>query len=166
MGSTKLAAIIANERGAGDVFLAGLAKELAAMGYRLGGVVQDNGPDAVGCKGDMNLIELTSGKATRISQDLGDQSKGCRLDSSALEEVAGLINASVGQDLDLVILNKFGKREAEGAGLRQPLLKFVEAGIPVLVSVGSNNLDAWQEFCGDMSEILPADKQAVLDWLA
>jgi hypothetical protein len=54
----------------------------------------------------------------RISQDLGRASRGCRLDRRPWKKQVGLVSASMVQGADLLIINKFGKHEAEGRGFR------------------------------------------------
>lgn len=65
---------------------------------------------------------------------------------------------------DLLILNKFGKREAEGAGFRQIIGHAIELGIPVLVAVNPAQRDALSDFAGDDLEHLPENQDAILNW--
>lgn len=109
----------------------------------------------------MVLVELTTRARIRISQDLGAQARGCRRDVAALERMAGLMESSVGRDLDVVIINKFGKWEAEGRGLRQAILAFLEQGIPVLVGLSRTNLEGWRAFAEGYGEMLPQDRETV-----
>ena len=48
----------------------------------------------------------------------------------------------------LLIVNKFGKIEADGGGLREAIAEAVDLGIPVLVGVPARNLDRWRAFAG------------------
>jgi len=66
---------------------------------------------------------------------------------------------------DILILNKFGKQEAEGRGMRDPIVKAVDQGIPVLVGVNSSRLDSWNAFCGGDSAIFEPDDPAIDRWL-
>jgi len=162
----RLAAVLAEAKGGGDAFLSSIAESCSGLGMRVGGVVQDNPARPGACRCDMVLIELTTRERIRISQDLGAHARGCRLDAAALEHMAGLVESSVGQALDLVIINKFGKREAEGKGLRQAILAFLEQGVPVLVGLGPANLEGWSAFADGYGEMLPQDREAVAGWLA
>jgi hypothetical protein len=66
---------------------------------------------------------------------------------------------------DLVILNKFGKAEAEeGGGLRGAIVAALEADIPVLIGVAGPYAPALREFAGDLCA-LAADAAAVWHWL-
>lgn len=162
----KLAGVLADGDRSGDIFMSSVADALAGHGLCVGGVVQHNllQPGASRC--DMVLIELTTGTRIRISQNLGACARGCRLDSAALEMVAGLVESSVGQNLDVVIINKFGKRESEGAGLLQVIVQFLEQDIPVLAGLSRPNLHGWLAFTGEYGVTLPQDHEAVAGWLA
>jgi nucleoside-triphosphatase THEP1 len=58
---------------------------------------------------------------------------------------------------DVVIVNKFGKSESEGGGLRDVIADVVGAGIPLLISVPRRNLDAWRSFAGDAATEIDLD---------
>lgn len=162
----KLAAVLYDPSQGGDVdelFLS-VVNVLRRRNLRIAGAVQLNGPAASGPCADMLLEDLATGRRVRISQDRGSLAKGCRLDSSALEEVAGLTRASVGQGIDCVIINKFSKSEAEGGGLRQVIEAAVLADIPVVVGLNSTQRSAWESFSGGATAWLPREQAAILRW--
>ncbi|MBW7057610.1 DUF2478 domain-containing protein [Paracoccus bogoriensis] len=150
-------------RGATDACLAEAVARLAARGVPMAGTVQTN-PERPGrpvC--DMDLRVLPDGPVIRISQDLGAGARGCRLDGGALEVAV----AEVARRLDgaaLVIVNKFGKQEAEGRGLVPVIAEAVERGLPVLVGVNGLNLPAFLAFAEGAAQALPADPAAVAAW--
>lgn len=115
---------------------------------------------------DIVLRPLQGGAARKITQDLGTGSKGCRLDSSALAEVAGWLMAGLEAVPRLVVLNRFGKAEAEGGGLRGVLEQAIGQGIPVLLAVNSRQLGFWREFAGDLAQELPCETAAIRNWVA
>ena len=78
----------------------------------------------------MTLVDLTSRSRFRISQDLGSQAEGCRLDARGIAEIGPLLERTLNQDVELIVLNRFGKAEAEGGGLRSAFVRAMEAGIP------------------------------------
>jgi hypothetical protein len=156
--------ISATGRGAGDRLLADLAQALLARGVAVAGVVQLNRETRPDRHCDMDLMVLGHDHQVRISQDLGPLSRGCRLDPQGLETAVGLVMADLGRKPALVIINKFGKSEAEGRGFRNALAEAMVAGIPVLTAVNSGNLPAFLEFAGELAEALPADEAALLDW--
>lgn len=159
----RLAYVSIEGKGQNDRFLAGLADRLEAAGLRLAGTVQTNIDRAGRMKCDMDLRILPDGPTVRISEDRGALARGCILDLAALEQTV----VEVGQrlaDADLVIINKFGRREAEGHGLIPVIAAALESGLPVLVGVSRLNLEAFLDFCGGMAEALPAQSGPVLDW--
>ncbi|MFC2968151.1 DUF2478 domain-containing protein [Acidimangrovimonas pyrenivorans] len=161
-----IAYITSNERGRTDRVLAEIAARLAAENVRLAGAVQRNSRAPGAGKHAMDLELLPMGDRLRISQDLGRKATGCRLDPGALEEAVGKVGAAMGGPVDLVILNKFGKHEAEGRGFRALLAEAAMAEIPVLIGVGGGEgiRDAFESFTGGLATPLPADIDAVLDW--
>ena len=111
----KIAYTMAPGRGDTDLLLFGLAQSLAAKGRKAGGTVQIN-TEGQSHACDMDVKVLPDGPTLRISQVLGKASKGCRLDPSALETAVALSARQVEIGVDLLIINKFGKHEAEGRG--------------------------------------------------
>jgi hypothetical protein len=52
---------------------------------------------------------------------------------------------------ELLVLNKFGKAEAEGMGMRDLIAQAICMGVPVIVGIPERNLCAWREFAGEFS---------------
>lgn len=166
MGTSRLAAVLytGGKGGAADAVLAEAVEVLAAEGWRLGGSVQFNRAVEDRCACDMTLKDLGSGRVVEISEDRGPLARGCRLNSVALEELTGLAAASLTQGVDLLVVNKFGKRETEGHGFRQAIEAAAVLGVPVIALVSYDNLAGWAEFAGGMDERLEADLGAILSW--
>ena len=114
----------------------------------------------------MLLVDVGCGTATGISQDLGAGAQGCRLDSAALAGAVGPLLAAMDEGPDLVIVNRFGKDEAEGRGFRAVFEKACELGIPVLTVVREAYLDDWRAMTGSACNELPAHAGRLEDWLA
>lgn len=161
-----LGVIIAERKGDGDRVLAALADRLAAQGLRLAGAVQENLDCGADRPCDMDLRLLGHGARVRISQSLGPMSQGCRLDADGVERAAGIAASVLAMGADLLIVNKFGKQEAEGGGFRQLIGQALSAGIPVLTQVKPVNRAAFDAFAGGLADPLPPDPQALEDWLA
>jgi len=152
----QLAYTLATGRGDMNLLLLSLARRLTARGLRLAGTAQINTGRADGGPCDMDVLVLPEGPVLRISQTLGRESRGCRLDPSALEAAVSHVAASLGGPVDLLILNKFGKHEAEGRGFRPLIADAALRGIPVLTGLNGLNLDAFQEFAGGLAvEVAP-----------
>lgn len=166
MNDARLAAVV-YEAGAGAAFdtcLATVARGLKASGLRLSGAVQHNTMGGDRCRCDMTLEDLATGRLVEISEQRGPQARGCRLNSAALEEIVGLAGAAVERGADLLIVNKFGKREAEGHGFRQVIDAALEQGTAVLVAVSRENLAAWQQFAAGLDVRLPQDARLITAW--
>lgn len=161
----RLAAVGVDRPHGTDLLLARTADALSLRGVRLAGVVQRNAARANRSRCDMDLAVLPSRRIIRISQDRGEGARGCHLDHGALEEAVAHVEAAIRfARPDLVIVNKFGKREAQGRGFVPVISASLEAGIPVLVGINNVNRAAFDVFAADLAqELLPVD-HAVLDW--
>ncbi len=150
-------------RGRTDALIAAVADRLLADGLRLAGTVQSNieRPDRRKC--DMDLMILPQGPVVRISEDRGDLARGCTLDSGALEQSVAAVQQRL-PGAEILIVNKFGKREAEGKGLVPVIADAVELGLPVLVGVNGLNLAAFLAFAGEAAVALPTDLASVVQW--
>lgn len=161
----KIAYTMAPGRGDTDLLLSRVAQTLAAQGHATCGTVQTNTECANGpC--DMDVSVLPNGPTLRISQDLGQASKGCRLDPTALETAVGLAQSRLDANVDILIINKFGKHEAEGRGFRTIIADALELEIPVLVGVNALNLTAFKDFVGPEAVQLESSEEAILDWFS
>lgn len=159
----KLACVSLHGRGATDAFLAKLAVRLEALGLRLAGTVQSNHERPGRKKCDMDVRVLPDGPVLRISQDRGNLARGCTLDSGVLEQaVVEVMNRLAGAEV--LIVNKFGKRECEGRGLVPVIAEAVNKGIPVLVGVNGLNLPELRAFAGDELLMLPAEEDSIMQW--
>lgn len=148
-----------------DQALLEIADQLRRQGYRLAGAVRADVTTLEENRCNMFLEDLATSIVYPMSQDLGTGSDACRLDDGALDTIADRVEASLQDGADILILNKFGKQESEGRGLRGPIVSAVEQGIPVLVGLSPGRVESWNEFCGAAGEILNPDEMAVYRWL-
>jgi hypothetical protein len=131
---------------------------------RLAGVVaEDHGLADRACSAGY-LRSLRNGERFRIFQDLGPGSTGCHLAGEGALAATVAVQRDIANGCDLVVLNKFGKLEAGGGGLRDAFSEAIEWGIPVLTSVSPAFATAWQEFAGSLSVVLPADGDRIEAW--
>ncbi len=161
----KLAYTMSEERGQIDRILADLAARMIAEGVNLSGVVQTNSGNCDHNHCDMDVQVLPDGAIFRISQSLGKEAKGCRLDPGALEKAVGAVAGTLSEDTALLIVNKFGKHEAEGRGFRPVIAEALARDIPVLLGVSKLSLAAFRDFAGDAAEFVEAEDGALLDWI-
>tara|TARA_R110002020_G_scaffold14638_23_gene51890 strand:+ start:4826 stop:5338 length:513 start_codon:yes stop_codon:yes gene_type:complete len=159
-----LAFVRTTERGLTDRLLWTFSDRLQAGGFRLAGVVQTNSdrPGSRHC--DMDVRVLPDGPLIRINQVLGEESRGCRLDPVALEEAVALVETALDPAPDLLIINKFGKHEAEGRGFRPLIGEALMRDIPVLLGVNALNQAAFEAFAGDYAEELAPDAGSLGAW--
>ncbi len=160
----KLAYTMAPGRGDTDLVLERLATDLAARGLRCCGTVQINSARAGDGPCDMDVRVLPDGAVLRISQNLGPQARGCRLDPAALETAVALVAASLSAGADLLIVNKFGKHEAEGRGFRTVIAEALAMDVPVLVGLNALNRPAFERFAEGLAIRLPSDQAALMAW--
>lgn len=159
----RLAHVSLEGRGETDRFLAAVAGTLEASGLRVSGTVQANTERVDRPKCDMDLRALPDGPTLRISEDRGALSRGCILDHGALEQAVAEVSRRL-HGADVLIVNKFGKREAEGHGMVPVIAEALEARIPVLVGVNKLNIEHFLAFAGQMSLALPDDVGQAVDW--
>lgn len=165
-----LAFIRSNGRGDDDV-LREVARQLQARGVRLSGAVQENAAEGGRPCSRMELLLLDGlgqhPERIDISQRLGAAALGCRLNPEGLEVAVGLIAADLSRNAtarDLLIVNKFGKQEAEGGGFRPVIAQALEAGLPVITKVSRDAQAAFDAFVGDLAEEQPADATQLVAW--
>ena len=160
-----LGVVEATGRGEADRLLAALAERLDASGVPLAGAIQFNAERDDGRPCDMDLVVLAGGKTIRISQNLGPMSKGCRLDPAGLEEAVGLVESALRDGAArLLIINKFGKQEAEGRGFRPAIGLALSEGVPVVTAVKDTNREAFDAFAGGEAMPLKPELDSLEAW--
>jgi hypothetical protein len=158
-----IACITLQGRGLIDDCLAEAVALMEARGLRLSGTVRALPVNHHAHPCDMDVRVLPDGPLYRISQALGEGSRGCRLDPGVIEQVSSDVEARIAGS-DLLVINKFGKQESLGRGLRPATAKAVELGIPVLVGVNGLNLPDFMSFTSTMAKRLEPEPSAVLAW--
>lgn len=153
-------------RGDLDLVLKRFAERLMARGVDVAGVVQTNTDCGDDKPCDMDVQVLPAGPVLRISQDLGPGSRGCRLNPDALEQAVGLVARRLSPATRLLIVNKFGKQEAEGRGFREVMGTALAEGIPVLVGLNGLNKPAFEAYAGELGDPVAPDLDALEAWFA
>ncbi|MDA5095265.1 DUF2478 domain-containing protein [Aliiroseovarius sp. KMU-50] len=159
----KLAYVIAPGRGKTNELLAGVAEALAAKGVRLAGTVQLDTEREEEFHCDMDVLVLPDGPKIRISQYLGAGANGCKLNPEALEQSVAATEANIAAGADLLIVNKFGKQEAEGRGFRHAVGEALSRDMPALIGVAGTTVEAFRDYVGEAEE-LPPEPEALLAW--
>lgn len=146
-----LIAVVYNDSAAVGAELRRIAATLEAGGLNLAGWVQHDLVRPGRSRCDMELENLATGERLAISDDRGPGMRGCSLDTDCLMRALVVARDALVDEPDLLILNKFGKSEAEGGGFRALIAEAVERGIPVLLGVPRRNIEGWREFAGDLA---------------
>ncbi len=151
-------------RGATDACIAAAVALLRARNVRLAGTVQTDRQrfDRDVC--DMDLAVLPDGPVFRINQDRGALARGCRLDGGALEQAVTEVGPRMA-GAKVLVVNKFGKLEAQGHGFVPLIVQAVDRDMPVLIGVNGLNLPDLLTFCDGMATALPADPALIADWV-
>lgn len=158
-------AIVYSDGLAADQSISELGYKVRDAGIAVAGIIQHNQFIRDRTKCDMEIEELASGIVLKISEDRGKEAQGCRLDRGALSEAAALLSASIESGPQIVILNKFGKTEAEGHGLRDTLAQAVQLGVPVIVGVPFRNIEQWRIFAEGLAEECSIGSSRPYEWL-
>ncbi|MES0871457.1 DUF2478 domain-containing protein [Pseudovibrio sp. SCP19] len=149
----------------GKLVLTELSEKLREDGIRTCGIVQAETVNEDRHRCDMDVLVLPDGPQISITQSLGKESSGCRLDTSALAQAAGEVSQRIDQPFDVFILNKFGEQEANGSGFRDLIVKALESGASVLVGTNDINIDAFKEFSGGMAEFVEPNVADLKAWI-
>jgi hypothetical protein len=140
-------------------FVAHLGPEVRVAGVIEDPLVGEEGPCRAG-----DLRSLADGRRFPMMQDLGPGAVACRLDAGGVVSAAEAVEQGIAAGCDLVVLNKFGKIEAERSGLAPAFARAIEAGLPVLTAVSPRFAEAWDRFAAPLYVILPPDLEALDDW--
>jgi hypothetical protein len=147
-----------------DALIARCAAALITSGYRLGGIVQSNPHRDGRRRCDMYVKDLLGGDEIKISLDRGNEARGCRLDPDAFARIEAWVERAVLERVDLLFINKFGKEEAHGRGLRPVIAAALIADIPLVIGVSAQNLCDFLSFVGDSVIRLRSDFEAITAW--
>ncbi len=163
-GLSQIGAVVYDDGLFSDALIAQCAAGLAASGYRMGGIVQSNAHPPGRRRCDMYVKDLLAGGKIKISLDRGNEARGCRLDPDAFARIDAWIERAVLEHVDLLIINKFGREEAHGRGLRSVIAEALIAEIPLLIGVSTRNLCHFLTFVGTSATHLRPDIEAITAW--
>jgi hypothetical protein len=137
-----------------------LAGVLKAAGLACAGFVQHDEARPGRSRCDMVLENLETGARIPISEDRGAEARGCRLDPDALVAAVEAASLGLGRHVDVLMLSKFGKSEAEGSGYRPLIAQALELGVPIIVGVPRRNIENWRRFAEDLAHEIPVEALA------
>src|SRR5215831_16329325 len=158
---SQIGAVVYDDGLISDALIAQCASDLIASGFRLGGIVQSNAHRLGRLRCDMYVKDLLGGDEVKISLDRGNEARGCRLDPNAFACIDAWVERAVLERVDLLIINKFGKEEAHGRGLRPVIADALIAEIPLLIGVSTQNLCEFLTFVAASAARLEPDIEAI-----
>jgi hypothetical protein len=100
-----------------------------------------------------------------ILSSRGALARGCRLNEQSLAACQFVVEHAIANDCDLVVINRFGRAESLGRGLRCSIDSALSAEVPVLTAVREPYIDAWLKFSGDLGMLLEPRSSDVFTWL-
>ena len=145
-----------------DRLLLDFAEDLRRSGHRVVGAIQHgaHSPDAA----ELGAMLLPGEQVVNLGHHRGNNPHGCGINAGRLAGIARTIAASIEEGVDLVIVNRFGKLEAQGHGMVRLIRQAVDADIPVVTAVPEHRFAAWVRYSGGMSVRLPCRRAALDAW--
>jgi Protein of unknown function (DUF2478) len=143
-----------------DAMLRDFAAGQNARGFRVVGMVQ-----AGQCAdSSLSAVLVHTGEKLLLAQDFDPAAHGCRLDLGRLQNAGARIADALASGADLLIINRFGRRESAGQGLAYLIERALDADIPVLIAVSAHRFHDWIKFAGGMTVKLSCDRPALEAW--
>jgi hypothetical protein len=163
--ASRLAAIVFDRNEEPDPPLIAFLEAAARRGARIAGLVQERtcggGPCALH---DARVRNLVTGETLDIMQDLGRDATGCRVDPVAIAVAAGWLGAASAARPDLLVVNRFGRLESEGAGMLAEIGDAFAGCLPLIVCVPKRYLGAWDAFASGLDVKLAPTRESIEGW--
>lgn len=105
-----------------------------------------------------------TGEVLLLAQPTTSPASGCKLDLARLQDAAARVATAMEAGADVVIINRFGKREKDGKGLSRVIERALDNDIPVVIAVASDSFADWIKFAGGMSVKLACDRSTLDHW--
>lgn len=159
-----IGAIVHESAEAADEQLQPFIQYLQEQGKIVLGVVQAPEEVSFAYRSKMGIINLNNGEFTSIAQDLGEHNTSCCLDSEAVSNASHILKHAREQKPDLIVVNRFGKLEAEGEGFADEMLEIMSLGLPMITVVATRFLDPWREFTGGLATEINPSLNDIKSW--
>jgi nucleoside-triphosphatase THEP1 len=157
----EIAALVYGPNDDPDGLLREFADDLRRSGCRVVGLVQ-GGRTGGGVRQHLPAVAWPTRAAVCLRHN--SEPAGCRLDQKDLAETRRWIAAAIREGADLVIINRFGKLEAAGAGFVDEIKRAVAVDIPVLIAVPHWRFMVWTRFCAGMAVKLACARAPIDAW--
>ncbi|MEE9335155.1 MAG: DUF2478 domain-containing protein [Granulosicoccaceae bacterium] len=159
----RIAAIVTESADRSDEIIDRVISNLQDQGQLVAGLRQRLIPGVdTGC--GVRLEDIQTGELHRITQNLGNGSISCNIDTAAVERLALNQCSALNENINLLFVNRFGKQESEGRGFRGVMERAIELDIPVLTAVRKSSLQAWIDYGGDWVTTLPVCENHIQLW--
>ena len=159
-----IAALVHESAEYADEFLYAFIQDLQSQEKTILGVIQAHPEVSFAYGSQMGIIDLSSGAYISIAQDLGKHNTSCCIDAEAISNSSRILQSARMQNPDLIIVNRFGKLEAEGTGFADEMLEIMSEGLPLLTVVSERFLPMWREFSGGLATEIAPDSTALHQW--
>ena len=159
----RFAAAVYSPDTADRMALSKFAQKQKANKTRIGGILQQALFGADGSIVGLDAIDIATNERLPISRP-GKNESDCGLDVSALVSTSSIIRDAINNQLDLVVVEKFGEVEQDGKGLIDDILQTIAEGIPLVISMSQSALPAWQELSGGLGDVLAFEETAFEQW--
>lgn len=147
-----------------DAVVARFVAARVAEGVRVAGFTQETGRPAPGVARICAVRDIETGARFPVLQDLGAGSSACRVDPHAVADMARLLGEALERGPGLLVVNRFGRLEAEGGGVAGEIGAALAAGVPVLVSVPRRYETPWAAFAAGLDARFPPSFDAIEEW--
>jgi hypothetical protein len=149
-----------------DPALRAAAQRLAARGLAVDGLLQRGERGTPACCGGMAFVAIASGRSVAALSDRGPLARGCRIDLDGLETAAGWLTDAIARRPDVLFVNRFGRQEAEGRGLRGEIAGALLADVPLVIAVNADLLPDWETFLGEAARPTAPEADDIVAWRA
>lgn len=139
------------------------AFDMKNAGVRVGGLVQEPVIDPDTGLKNVVMIDVENGDRDAIKNPRAN-TKDCTLDAFALTEKTAVLRRNVADNMDLVVIEKFGLQEQKGEGLFDEIFATISAGIPVIVAVPDSATGKWEDLSGGLGEMLDFTNASFERW--
>lgn len=160
-GTRPIAAIARGDGQDWQDLLAQMADGWRRDGLAVAGLLAENDHTGGECSAAF-LRDIDTGRRFSIQLDAAPAGTACHLDTAGLDQACADLLPRVGV-ADTVILSKFGKTEAAGAGLLPLFAAAIAAGVPLLTTVSAKHVAAWGALAADAVWLDPA-ADAIRRW--
>ena len=140
--------------------------ELKARGVSVHGLFQEILWDENGERQGTDAIDIRTQERIPLKRPSPYErnNRVCSLSLSKLAEATMILRRGLDENADVVVVERFGKAERDGGGLADDLLALMSNGTPTMITVPDAELEAWQEFSGNLGDVVDCDVDALLAW--